>query len=75
MSAYGGGVASKTGAYLIDNRIRKLSERECLRAQGFPGTYEFPENMPKNQIYKMCGNSVSIPVIERIFNQICLCIS
>ena len=75
LSAYGGGVASKTGAYLIDNRIRKLSERECLRAQGFPETYEFPENMPKNQIYKMCGNSVSIPVIERIFNQICLCIS
>ena len=75
LSAYGGGVASKTGAYLIDNRIRKLSERECLRAQGFPETYEFPAHMPKNQIYKMCGNSVSIPVIERIFNQICLCIS
>ena len=75
LSAYGGGVASKTGAYLIDNRIRKLSERECLRAQGFPETYEFPEHIPKNQIYKMCGNSVSIPVIEKIMNQICLYIS
>jgi len=75
LSAYGGGVASKTGAYLINNKIRKLSERECLRAQGFPETYEFPENIPRNQIYKMCGNSVSVPVIERIFNQICLCIS
>ena len=75
LSAYGGGVASKTGAYLINNKIRKLSERECLRAQGFPETFEFPENIPRNQIYKMCGNSVSIPVIERIFNQICLCIS
>ena len=75
LSSYGGGVASKTGAYLIDNKIRKLSERECLRAQGFPETYEFPENMTKNQIYKMCGNSVSIPVIEKIMNQICLCIS
>ena len=70
LSAYGGGVASKTGAYLIDNKIRKLSARECLRAQGFPETFEFPKNIPINQAYKMCGNSVSIPVIEKIFTQI-----
>ena len=75
LSAYGGGVASKTGAYLINNKIRKLSERECLRAQGFPESFEFPKDMPRNQIYKMCGNSVSIPVIEKIFNQINFCIS
>ena len=70
LSAYGGGIASRTGAYLINNKIRKLSERECLRAQGFPETFEFPKNIPRNQIYKMCGNSVSVPVIEKIFSQI-----
>ncbi len=75
LSAYGGGVASKTGAYLINNKIRKLSERECLRAQGFPETFEFPKNIPRNQIYKMCGNSISVPVIEKIFKQIVLFIS
>ena len=75
LSAYGGGVASKTGAYLINNKIRKLSERECLRVQGFPETFIFPKNMPRNQIYKMCGNSVSVPVIDKIFSQIELYIS
>ncbi len=75
LSAYGGGVASKTGAYLIDNKIRKLSERECLRAQGFPEAFDFPKSIPRYQIYRMCGNSVSVPIIEKIINQIVLFIS
>jgi len=35
LSAYGGGVGSKTGLYLIDGEIRKLSPRECARVQGY----------------------------------------
>ncbi|MEI7597327.1 MAG: DNA (cytosine-5-)-methyltransferase [Bacteroidota bacterium] len=35
LSAYGGGVGSKTGLYLIDGKIRKLSPRECARVQGY----------------------------------------
>lgn len=70
LSAYGGGIAGKTGAYLIDNRVRQLSPRECLRVQGFPEDYFFPEGITKSQIYKMCGNSVSVPVIEKIFKKI-----
>ena len=41
-----------------------------MRAQEFPETFEFPKNILRKQIYKMCGNSVSVPVIEKIFNQI-----
>ena len=54
---------------------RKLTPREVFRLQGFPESFEFPKDMPRNQIYKMCGNSVSVPVIEKIFNQINFCIS
>lgn len=70
LSAYGGGTAGKTGAYLINGKIRKLTPRECLRAQGFPESFTFPEEITHAQIYKMCGNSVSVPVIKEIYRDI-----
>lgn len=70
LSAYGGGAAGKTGAYLINNKVRQLSPRECLKVQGFPEWYQFPENISVSQSYKMCGNSVSVPVIQKIFDSI-----
>ena len=68
LSAYGGGVASKTGAYLIKNKIRKLSPRECARLQGYPEDFELHPNTNTN--YKLFGDSVSVPVLEKIFKQI-----
>ena len=68
LSAYGGGVAGKTGAYLINRQIRRLSPRECARVQGFPEWFKIP--VSKFEAYKQFGNSVSIPVIEAIFSQI-----
>jgi len=70
LSAYGGGIAGKTGAYLINNKVRQLTQRECLIVQGFPENYSFPPKITKSQIYKMCGNSVSVPVITKIFKKI-----
>ena len=70
LSAYGGGIAGKTGAYLINNKVRQLTPRECLRVQGFPENYSFPPEITNSQIYKMCGNSVSVPVIKKIFKKI-----
>jgi DNA (cytosine-5)-methyltransferase 1 len=70
LSAYGGGAAGKTGAYFINGKVRQLSPRECLRVQGFPDSYEFPSTISVSQAYKMCGNSVSVPVIEKIFASI-----
>jgi len=70
LSAYGGGVAGKTGAYLVNGKVRQLSPRECLRVQGFPETFNFPDTMSKSQMYKMCGNSVSVPVVEKIYKTI-----
>lgn len=68
LSAYGGGAAGKTGAYLVNGKIRKLSPRECARVQGFPEWFKIHER--KNEAYKQFGNSVSVPVIDLIFQQI-----
>ena len=68
LSAYGGGVAGKTGAYLINGKIRRLTPRECARVQGFPEDFKIPTN--KYLAYKQFGNSVSVPVVESIFKKI-----
>jgi len=68
LSAYGGGAASKTGAYLINKKIRKLTPKECARMQGFPEDFELHEK--SNISYKQFGNSVSVPVIKNIFKEI-----
>ncbi len=64
LSAYGGGVFSKTGGYLIDGRVRKLNPRECARVTGFPDSFVLHENM--NQCWKQFGNSVVVDVVQEI---------
>jgi DNA (cytosine-5)-methyltransferase 1 len=68
LSAFGGGAASKTGAYLIDDKIRKLTPRECARLQGFPEDFILSEN--RNVAYKQFGDSVSVPVLKAIFSKV-----
>lgn len=68
LSAYGGGAASKTGAYFINGKIRKLTPRECARMQGFPEHFILPQK--KNIAYKQFGDSVSVPVLNAIFEKI-----
>jgi DNA (cytosine-5)-methyltransferase 1 len=68
LSANGGGAAAKTGAYLIDNKIRKLTPRECARVMGFPESFVIP--VTDQQAYKQFGNSVAIPVLKSIFKEI-----
>ncbi len=68
LSAYGGGVGSKTGLYKIDNIIRKLSPRECARLQGFPEQFMISSSITQAQ--KQFGNSVSINVLQYIVKEI-----
>jgi len=50
---------------VIDNhRIRRLSERECLRFFGFPEQYE--SNISHKQLYDLIGNTVVVPVIKQV---------
>lgn len=64
LSAYGGGVFSKTGGYLINGKTRKLHPRECARIMGYPDSYKLSTS--PNQAYKQLGNSVVIDVLQRI---------
>ena len=52
------------------NRPRKLHPIEAARLQGYPidSWYEIP--VSDNQAYKQFGNSVSVPVVETIANEI-----
>jgi DNA (cytosine-5)-methyltransferase 1 len=69
-SAYGGGAASKTGAYYVDGRVRKLTPTECARAMGFHGMNVSTGDVPLLQRYKQFGNSVVVNVVEAIFTEI-----
>lgn len=51
--------------------IRKLTPRECFRIQGFPDDYILPE-IADSALYKQAGNSVSVPVLSRIAQQMML---
>ena len=68
LNAYGGGIGSKTGLYLINKKLRKLSPRECARITGFPDSFHLSEN--KNHSYKQFGNSVVVNVLDFIINEI-----
>lgn len=48
-----------------DGRIRKLTPRECFNLQGFPKDFKLPKQS-NGRLYKQSGNSVSVPVIQRI---------
>jgi len=45
--------------------IRKLTPEDCLALQGFPQGFSFPY-IPLNEVYKQLGNTVCVPVINRM---------
>jgi len=50
--------------------IRKLTERECARLQGYKDSWlKFPEDMPRNQAYKQVGNSITVPLVIKVAKQ------
>ena len=55
---------------LDDFGIRKLTPEECVGFQGFPAEFSFPDDICNASKYKQAGNSVSVPVIKRIAENI-----
>jgi DNA (cytosine-5)-methyltransferase 1 len=49
-----------------DNKIRKMTPRECFNTQGFPKDFKLPDDMSDARLYKQAGNSVCVSVISRI---------
>lgn len=48
------------------NCVRHITPRECARLQGFPDSFKLhPQD---SYSYKQLGNSVSVPVIEAVFD-------
>jgi DNA (cytosine-5)-methyltransferase 1 len=45
---------------------RRLTPRECALLMGFPGDFEIPVSVSDTQAYRQFGNSVVVPVVERI---------
>lgn len=72
-----GGMGSLTARhswdiYKINNRIRRLTPKECFRLQGFPDEY-FERARKVNsdsQLYKQAGNGVTVNVIYEIAKRI-----
>ena len=53
---------------VVVQQNRKLTERECLRIMGYPDNYKIKENY--HQSYKQIGNSVIVPIIRDISEQL-----
>ena len=68
LSAYGGGIGGKTGLYLVDGKVRKLSPRECLRLMGYPDSFVMP--VSDAQAWKQTGNSVCVKVLVKILEAV-----
>lgn len=55
---------------LDDFGVRKLTPRECFNFQGFPDTFILPKQLASSALYKQAGNSVVVPVVKRIAEEI-----
>ena len=53
-----------------NGRLRVFTPREVARCMGFPEWFQFPDYMSNIQKYKQLGNSVVVPVIEAIAEQL-----
>ncbi len=51
---------------LTDKGIRKLTPKECFNLQGFPHDFILPHDTANTHLYKQAGNSVVVPLISRI---------
>ena len=50
--------------------IRKLSPKECINFQGYPKEYQFPTSIANSAKYKQAGNSVVVPLITNVCQNI-----
>jgi DNA (cytosine-5)-methyltransferase 1 len=66
-----GGVLESIGGVFNGMAVRRLTEVECERLQGFPDNYtNIKENCPSGARYKALGNSMAVPVMRWIGERI-----
>ncbi len=65
------GLGGHNVPFIFDKKgLRKLTEYECLKIQGFPLDYFFPEDVTRPKRYQQVGNSVVPPLISIIADAI-----
>lgn len=69
IKAEGGGLGSKTGLYLYNSRIRRLTPRECFRLQDFPDSFII-NKVSETQAYKQAGNSMTRRVVKEVIKNV-----
>lgn len=67
LSAYGGGVGARTGLYLDNEGIRRLSIIEAKRVMGFDDNHYVSDGI---QGYQQLGNAVIPAMIEYVYDSI-----
>jgi DNA (cytosine-5)-methyltransferase 3A len=68
LSANGGGRGAKTGLYVVNDFVRKLTPIECERLQCLPDNYT--EGISNTQRYKCLGNAFNVDVVAHILKSI-----
>ena len=53
-----------------DYSVRKITQKEAARLQGFPDTFVWPIQKTPKQVYKQIGNSVCVPIVKEIADNI-----
>lgn len=65
------GLGGHNVPFIMNGRgLRKLTEDECLRLQGFPENYSFPEVVPRAKRYTQAGNAIAVPVAKLLAEQV-----
>lgn len=54
---------------IVNQNIRKLTERECFRLMDFPCSFNFSV-VSMSQAYKQAGNSIVVAVLEKIIKNL-----
>ena len=70
LTANGGGRGAKTGLYLIDNTVRKLTPVEAERCQALPDNYTEVDGISTTNRLKCVGNGWTVDVIAHILKHI-----
>ncbi len=69
LTANMGGGGHNIPIVLDGKKPRKLTPGECFNLQGFPKKFKLPD-IAKGQLYKQAGNSVVVPMVEKIAKEI-----
>ena len=69
LQAGGGGAGAKTGLYMTDYGVRRLTPVECERLQAFPDGWTEPAGSDSAR-YKAMGNAVTVNVVQWILRRV-----